>query len=856
MPNEVPSIHVASALPRLPAAHVPRPRLSQRLLGHECRLTLVCAPAGYGKSVLLGECVRRVPAGTRLVWLDLLGHPLEPAELLARLAAALQAKPGGGDPEMELAQLLGHLEQPLWIVLDDYPRQPCAELDACLGRLLERAPHTLRWWIGGRRRPDWSLPRLLLQGDLLELGARDLALDQQELDALLGKHQVQLPAEQRALLLEHSDGWLAAICLLLLQGDPQNLAERLAAGPPLLQEYVSREVLADLPGPLRHGLTLQAYMPRFCAALCAQVLEDEGGARLFDELRQRQLFLHDLDGYGEWFRLERPLATILKQLHGPHEPLHAHERACQWFSQQGRVREAVEHALRAERPDVAASHLQRYGEDMLLLSRNGAQFLAWRDELPAGLFTSTPRLITLQAWALIICARLDEVDTCLDDLARFLPQPDARRQQQLLAQYQSIQGVLQRQLGQRAARQHSLEALEILAPTAWTQRVLCYQMLTQQALAESDLNAARHYNHEGLRLARQRGNLPFESLLSLERVHLLAMQGEGERALDQVEQSLQDMQEDGRHGPVLVRLLLLRGKLLAARGASVEAGHALRAALEEGERCQDAYLLYAYLGLAELAAENGEFDRAQQLLRKAERQMHWLKVQEVRYREALQHVQGLLWLYQGEADKARECFRQVSHNLRVFDLLAPSGFYDLPLRNRLGLAQADLALGQIDKAATALQALERECREAGLRSLACECLLVLAEARLLAGRSKTANGLLDQALDEAQRLNLLPPLRGLLARQRAWLESRLPAPAERQGCLSLLEPSPERSPLTRREAAVLKLIAQGLSNQQIAELLCVSLHTVKSHARHINAKLGVERRTQAVAHAKAQGWLS
>lgn len=842
-------------LPRLPLAHVPRPRLSQRLLAGDCLLTLVCAPAGCGKTVLLNECARQVGPATRLVWLDLLGHPLSPAELLSRLAGALQLPHGDGDPYAEMTQLLSRVEGPLWIVLDDYPRQPCNELDSCLDRLLERLPHTLRWWISGRRRPTWNLPRLLLQGDLLELGAEDLALDQHELDALLLKRQVQLSAEQSAQLLQQSEGWLACICLLLTQGEAKSLLERLTVSPPLLQEYVAREVLAGLPEPLLQGLRVLARMPRFCAALCDHLLEHEGGARVLDVLRQRQLFLHGLDSRSEWFRLAYPLATMLGRQTGGQPMRRLHTRASQWFARQGDVRDAVEHALCAERPDLAAGYLQRYGQDQLLVGSSGARFLEWRDELPAQLFTSTPRLILLQSWALIMSSRLDEVNPCLADLARFLPQPTQRRQQQLLAQYQTVQGVLQRLLGQRGARQHCLEALQVLVPSAWAQRILCYQMLSQQALAEGDLEAADHFNHEGLSLAGRRGNQPFEALLSIERVHLLAMLGETERALKQVEQLLHEMPEASRRGPVLVRLLLLRGRLLASRGEDDEAKAALRSALDEAERCKEAYLLFGYQTLSELAIEQGEFDRAQQLLDTAERQMRWLQVPEERYRMVLLFAQGELWLQRGETQKAHTNFTQVLQSLREGDLLAPSGFYELPQRAGLLLAQTELRLGRVDVALPALRALEQECRTGGLRSLACECRFVLAEALRVCGQTRAANDQLRQALAEAERLVLLQPLRMLYRRQHDWLEQVLPAPAERQGCLRLLDPSRLESPLSKREQAVLSLIAQGCSNQQIAEQLFISLHTVKSHARHINVKLGVERRTQAVAQAKAFGWL-
>lgn len=851
--------HAEHNLPRLPAAHIARPRLTQALLAGDYRLSLVCAPAGFGKSVLLNECARQAPADTRVVWLDLLGHPISPEDLLGRLAAALQLSHGDGDSCAELSQLLGRVEQPLWIILDDYPRQPCAELDACLDHLLERGPHTLRWWIGGRRRPAWNLPRLLLQGDLQELDADSLTLNQDELGQLLERRQLQLSPEQQEQLLQHSEGWLAGVCLLLLGGNADQLGERLAAGTPLLQEYVEREVLAVLPDTLRQALLILARIPRFSEALCRHLLEELDGEHILDQLRQRQLFLRSLDGTGTWFRLWRPLASLLKRLPATQGAQHVHVLACQWFAGQGDVREAVEHALLAGQPEVAASYLQRYGQDQLLVGQSVAQFLHWRDELPAELFSSAPRLILLQAWALIICTRLDEVDECLVDVGRFLPQRSARRQQQLIAEYQAVLGVLHRQRGLASAAQHCREALAALDDESWSLHILCHQALAQQACAEQNLPVAQQHSEEGLRLARQRGNVLFEALLGVDHVHLLNMTGEPGRALDQAEQYLQLLQDSGLRGPVLARLLLLRGTLLNKRGEREAARASLRKGLQEAEVCEDAYMLFGYLGLSELAGYEGDAELAQQLLRRAERQMQWLHVPEVRYREVILLAQGRMLLHQGQPERARQVFQRVLQRFERDHLQAPSGFYDLLPRTQLYLARSIMAMGDQAGALLALRQLLAECQHSGHASLATQTRLCLAEALYLLGHADEAGQQLQQGLQDAERQQQLLPVQSLLSRQPQWLEQQAPGWLQRlsrkaMGQNEVINAS--ESLLSKRELAVLSLIAQGHSNQQIAETLYISLHTVKTHARRINVKLGVQRRTQAVARAKAEGWLS
>ncbi|WP_457980256.1 LuxR C-terminal-related transcriptional regulator [Ectopseudomonas composti] len=846
-------------LPRLPPGVITRPSPLQRLLASEARLRLLCAPAGTGKTVLLGQCARHAPTSIERLWLDLGGRSLTPAQLCERLAAAMRMSIDDAS-EAALLDALHERSGRLWIFIDDYPRQADEQLDACLDRLFAAAPQQITWWIASRRTPAWNLPRLLLQGDLLELHGEELALDETSLAELLAVLQVNLADDCRETLLARSEGWLAAIRLLLLDADEDALRQRLQDGCPVLRDYVQREVLADLDEELRSDLHALALLPRFSLSLCEHLL-DGRGSQLLAELQRRQLFVRSLDSSGTWFRLWRPLAEVLRRMPGAPMPAPVHVRACQWFAQHGDIREAVEHALQAGQVEVAVNYLQRFDQEQLLQGHSVAQLLQWREELPDWLFASSPRLIVLQAWALIICARFDEARACIQGLAHFMPQPDERRQSKLIAHWQALMGVLARQCGRRDARLHCQEALQVLDEGSWSQRVLCYQALAQQHMAEHALDQAKQALDQGLRLARLHGSLIFEALLNTDHCLLLQMRGEAGRSAELAEQSLALLRERFHHSPVVARLLLVRASLLARQGLNEAAQQAYRLGLQEAEHCEDAYIISGYLGMLALAESRGDLDEAHQWLQKAERVMQWSHVPEVRYRCVLQLQAGRLLLHQGQTGRARELFAQTLQQLQQRQQLAPSEFYDLLPCLRRYLAISDLLLGHHAAAEHALSLLLDECQFAGHLSLACECRVSLAEAMFVQGRQETADGLLQQALGEARQLRLLRPLQELLQRQEQWLERLLPGEVGQSLHQRLFEPAPRLDEpasagtalLSSRELAVLQLIAQGGSNQEIADRLFISLHTVKTHARRINVKLGVQRRTQAVAMAKAQG---
>ncbi|WP_187806017.1 LuxR C-terminal-related transcriptional regulator [Aquipseudomonas alcaligenes] len=820
-------------------------------------MILICTPAGFGKSELMQECVAQAPSGTTVAWLSLGGKALGPADLLVRLAESLSVVPGPGDVQVELCRLISRLEQPTWIILDDYPRVPSAELDASLELLLTLTPHKLRWWINGRRRPAWNLPRLFLQGDLHELDAQALALDEEELGRLLIQHRLALSADLTRQLMAQSEGWPAVVRLLLADSAATSLAQHIANGTAMMRDYLRHDVLDNLPAELLSAVRPLADMSRFSVSLCEYLLEDQDGTDVMDQLTLRGLLRRSPanNSDSDSFRVWRPLATVLKSLPSKHSASKSHVRACQWFARHGEMSEAVEHALKAGQPELAVNYLQDWPLDRIISDGRDGCFLQWCDALPDELLSVTPSLVLLRGWTLLLHNYSDKAERCLEGLERFLPQPGPDSQRDLLVQFQAIVAVISCLRGRGNSRQQCLEALQSLDVPAWPQRILCHQALARQSLAKGDLDAGQDHITQALSLARQRGSLMFEASLGVERVHLLIMRGEPGHALEQVEQLLLDLENAALVGPIRGRLLLLRGSLLAGMCRDELAEECTWAGLLEAERVGDGYVLQGYRTLVDLATSKEDFSLARRLLDTAERRLQALGLPEAGFREALAWMKGKLLLAQGWGEMALDSIRWGAGPLDIDLALVPGGCYDLVQRAQLLAARAHLSLGQDTRASMLLQGLLEDCQRAGHRGLERECLLDLAEILYLEGQTEAASQQLCFALREVDHLALLAPLRSLQRRHPGWLEQLAELDSESSRSPGDTHSEEQELQLSPREQEVLELIAEGLSNQQIAERLHISVHTVKSHAWHINGKLGVERRTHAVAKAKAEGVL-
>jgi LuxR family maltose regulon positive regulatory protein len=246
--------------------------------------------------------------------------------------------------------------------------------------------------------------------------------------------------------------------------------------------------------------------------------------------------------------------------------------------------------------------------------------------------------------------------------------------------------------------------------------------------------------------------------------------------------------------------------------------------------------------------------------------MHIWDVPPIYYLAMITLVKCELWLAQGRIDLAEAWLARLGQTYTGERAAAPPEFHpQLPLHVELQQALLDVIQGQPMLAEGRLNVLLENGQQTG-RQLLCVMALTQKVALLLANnREPEARKTLVQATDAASG-GVLQPFDVLVNEHADWLRGQLMATAPSLAGLQLLEhfpPSVSRpvndastaEQLSSREMAVLRLIAQGCSNQEISEQLFISLHTVKTHASHINSKLGVERRTQAVARAKALGVL-
>ena len=836
-------------LPRLSSHHQSRPRLSEPLLASVARVRLICAPAGSGKSALLTECLLQAPVACEVRWLPMAGATLSVGEFCQRLTQAL----GLAEcvDESGLIATLAHWSTPTWLFIDDFARLPDPALDALLDRLLAVSSPALIWWIGTRRRPQCNWPRLLLGDELYECESTTLALTQLEIAGALRHLAPEQAGHVATRIVQRTGGWCAGVRMALLQKCDWSQSIQPQQRVDTLLDYLQHELFSSLTPELTEAWRVLAHLPRFNAELCEHLLGAGEGAQHLRTLHALGCFIEPWNDSPHWLQIFAPLARVMREEQWP-SARSWHRRACQWFSAEQDWRSAFEQALLAEEYETAVSLLQHFNFEHLFEEQTVVLLLRLHECHSEELTLSTPQLIGLITAALLFAGRFEQAAHCIGRLSRFMPQPSAQQEKQLIARWQMLQGWLMHLQGQMApAREYFRQALDELAVDAWPARLLCLSGQTQQALLCGDLELAHGINREALCLARAQGSLLFEGLLELDHAQVLEQRGAPARAenlLLSIEQLLSHRAE--RPTPLLGRIALRRGRLALYMGREQQAADFFCKGIEDCLRSHDKRVLYGYLGQSQLAANRMDYAQAFERLREAERVMQQRQIPDTVYRGALLQLSSQFWLQQGRPQLAQEALSRVLRHYQPPEALqAPPATVELIPRIQYLLILAKAYMHCEEDLLGQLEPLLKQAQSGGALTLEAELHFALAEVASLQQQPFRLIEHREHGCRIVQRANL-----DGVRHQFSLLPSNFFPEEEKEVSLACSESFECASVLSRREQQVLELVALGDSNRQIAEKLFLSLHTVKTHVRRIYTKLAVERRTHAVAKARLLGF--
>src|SRR5664279_2690495 len=435
-------------VPRRRRGLVARTRLNERLRrAAESTLTLVSAPAGFGKTTLLAEWLAAAPADGRCAaWLSLDQRDNDPALFWTYLITALRtAAPGVGagalsllqspQPPIEvvLASLVNDLHatpNDVVLVLDDYHVIDSRDVQDGMAFLLDHLPPQIHLVIAGRADPTLPLARLRGRGELVEIRAADLRFTPDEAAAYLNEVMgLVLTAREVAALEGRTEGWIAALQLAALSMQGRDDVTAFIAGftgdDRYIVDYLADEVLHRQPEHVRQFLLQTSILGRLTGPLCDAVTGHEGGTAMLEALDRGNLFLVSLDDRRRWYRYHQLFADVLRTRLFDEQPAWVpdlHRRASDWYEHNGDRSEAIRHALAGEDFDRAASLIE-LAVPALRQGHQEVTALRWLRALPDEVIGRRPVLSVAYAWALLSIGELEDVERRLGDGERWLTAP-------------------------------------------------------------------------------------------------------------------------------------------------------------------------------------------------------------------------------------------------------------------------------------------------------------------------------------------------------------------------------------------------------------------------------------------------
>ncbi|RMF03819.1 MAG: hypothetical protein D6768_04950 [Chloroflexi bacterium] len=881
--------------PPLRANYVRRPRLTRQLsraVQTGCKLTLISAAAGFGKSSLV-NCWLHVQkqdlgdAAPKAAWFSLDEGDNDPVRFLTYLVAGLQTiDPNLGQTLLQVPQLpppealatalinnLATVPDKFVLALDDYHLISTPYIHQFIEFIIERQPPQMHLVLITREDPPLPLSRLRARGNAIEIRQDDLRFTAQEAATFLNDTMgLQLSEQDIEKLDSRTEGWIAGLQLaaLSLQGRSQvsaaDFIESFSGTNRYVIDYLVEEVINQQPQNIRQFLQQTSILKRFCAPLCNAVTDLPGSRLILNYLEQVNLFLIPLDDRRKWYRYHHLFAEFLQTELPPEQQKTLHQRASRWFADNGYLRDAINHALAANDIDGAAELILQTADSTL---RKGAlvTLASWLNALPDAYIRAHSQLATYRGWSCWIQGEVEAAESYVRSAQASLPADASDESRGKLVALQASLSISRQTTGSELARQ-AIELLKDADDSFFTGMALL--VLGEAQNLRGDTRDCIETLQETVRIGR-RHNDHFMIVGALTNLaQQLNWTGRRQEAEILCYQSIEESTDDkGRMRPLMGLSYVTLAEVEFYSGNLEQTHEHLQLGLDMINKFGMAgFAISAKLVLAPLQYALGQPEAAIETTR-----------------ELMQMVKGGNFDSYVNVTAALEADYKLKAG-QLAQVEAWAAGVSLPGNEPMSLIREFelqayvrylLATNQPDAARDVLAKIERSAKNGGRTLILMINHLLQARTYALLQQPEQVKSHLQTAITLGEPgeyrqafvqegpalIKLLPPVRDLapqfideilaLAARRFPSDTPVTAAGTAPPAATALFVDSGGGlvePLTERELEVLQLIAAGESNKEAAAALVVTVGTVKKHLSNIFGKLGVNSRTQAVAKAR------
>jgi LuxR family maltose regulon positive regulatory protein len=842
-----------------------------------CKLTLISAPAGFGKTTLVSEWVREKDLPT--AWLSLDEEDNDFTRFITYLIAALQSvhpnidetplsllrAPQHPSVKGALTVLLNQLEEisfDFLVVLDDYHLIEDHNIHQAMDFLLSFQPTQMHLVILSRADPPLHLARLRGHDQLSEVRMSDLRFYEEECTQFLNKIlDTNISEIDLNKLLTRTEGWVTGLQMAAIslrdREDISDFIDSFTGSHHYILDYLLEEVLQRETEEFRTFLFQTSILTRLNSALCNAVTRRENSHEILAYFDRSNLFIIPLNGERSWYRYHRLFSDLLQaRLEESYQTQipDLHRRASQWFEESGFMSLAIDHSLSAKDYQQALYLIEEIAERTLMHAQVST-LLRWREKLPANIIVGNPHLAFIFLWAQMLMGyQFDEVRTQVEKIA------DA--QEILSGRKETLLAFIELSLANmEKAGEYAQQALEVIQADDIYFRSIALWVSGISRAIKQNLHESYQVLEELLQVSQVQHNTMFSVLTAsqMARIHMrLGNLTESEKIFHEALEAGRDIQ--GKLLPIAGEVLMGLGELSYVLNQLDQASDYLLEGIELHKQWRDVAAMEAYITLSRVKQAQDDWDAAQDAMEKAMDLA--IRYDEIDIDDRMVHMwQARLWIARGDLDLALGWAAGVNlKELTELDTCKEKepAEYQLRLRETIVVTILHIKQKKYSMALDRIDWLLEEFTEQGRIETTVELLLLKAEVYYALDDNKNAMAALDQAITIAEPAGYIRlfldrghPIKILLERasQSTYVKAILsafeePTPKRQPSQQSLIDP------LSERELEVIKLLPTNLTTLEMAEELYISVNTVRSHIKNIFRKLSVHKRSEAVNKAR------